>query len=157
MKKTIVLFPIAAFAAVFLIPAIAHAGGLPGAVDDWLEKAVVTVTGGAIVAAATWLWNKAGAQRLMKVLNKHQVLEALAEQAIDLAEEQARRLWKAVNKKIEGHEKKSIAVGHLMNLVRKHKLGKMAKEELEDLIEAVLGANRKALVTTTVDITTEGG
>lgn len=151
--------------ALVIMPALAFASGDPAAtrggdsIGDALSKLLVGTVVVAIGAIGkrlwSWLGQKTATAKLVRQFDQHAIVQQIASEAIDYAEELAHQALKA-GRKLEGRLKESAAVERALDLLERAgidpgKVHKAAEEELRKVVLARLGANRApGMVTATL-------
>jgi len=154
-KITLPMFALLTFFAVLLLsPVVAFAAPSDYAprpdepLDVWLKRIAITTVIAGIAYAWSWLRGKKAAQKVVKYVDEHRLVQMIADQAIGYVEEldhKARKLKERLTESV----KESEAVKRGLELLEKYgfdtkKAKADAEAEMRKIILARLGATRTA-------------
>lgn len=153
-KISLASFALLTFLAIMLSSVVAFAGvdlseyapKPDEPLDVWLKRALFTGVIATLGYAWTWIRGKKAAQKVVQHIDEHKLVQMIAGQAIDYAEELAHRATKAKNALVS-EVKESEAVQRGLELLAKYgfdtkKARKDAEDEMRKIIRARLGATR---------------
>lgn len=124
------------------LPELANAAVGSGIADTlglWLGVVAKAVVIGIGERVWSWLSTKKATQTVEKYVNVHSLIQRLATEAVDYADEQAHKLT------LKGNEKLAAAKEYATTFARKYGIPTASLSELEKVIEARLGAKRSGI------------